>query len=87
LDGQFVRAAGQGIRAGEEFTGNMGNFEVKVSEVEKPTSLLSVEVERFAEVDEVFMVGEDLNGEEGASEALLPGFESDDGEEFPVIDT
>jgi hypothetical protein len=65
----------------------MGDFEIKVSEVEKPTSLSSVEVAGFAEVGEVFMVSEDLNREGGASEVLSPGFESsDDGAEFLVID-
>jgi hypothetical protein len=65
----------------------VGDFEVKVSKVEKPMSLSSIEVMRFAEVGEVFMVSEDLNRERGASEVLLPGLESsDDSKEFLIID-
>ena len=39
------------------------------------------------EVGEILVVCEDLYGEWGSMEVVLPGFQGmDDGEEFPVID-
>ena len=37
-----VRAAGEGIRASEELSGDMDHFEAKVSEVNEPTRLAAV---------------------------------------------
>ena len=40
----------------------------------------------FAEVRQVFVIGEDLDGKGGTVEVMSPGFEGmDDGQEFSVV--
>ena len=50
----------------------MDHFQVKVCEVDEPTSLLPVEILGGTEVGEVFMVGEDLDWEGGSMEIVPP---------------
>ena len=45
-----VRAAGEGIGSGEKAAGNVDDFEVKISEVEQPSHLSTVEVLHLTEV-------------------------------------
>ena len=78
--GKEVRATREGIRAGEELSWDMDHFQVKVREVDEPTGLSSVEVLGGTEVGEVFVVGEDLDGEGGSMEVVSPRFQgTDDG--------
>ena len=70
--GKEVRMAREGIRAGKEFSWDVDHFQVEVSEVNEPTGLSSVEVLGGTEVDEVLMVGEDLDWEGGYMEVVLP---------------
>ena len=51
--------ARQSIRGAEVFAQNMFECRVEFGEVEQPPCLLSVEVARFLEVGQVFMVSED----------------------------
>ena len=65
----------------------MDHFQIKVSEVDEPTGLSSVEGLGGTEVGEIFMVSEDLYRERGPVEVVLPQLQgTDDGKEFPVID-
>ena len=81
-----VRAAGEGIWPGQEFSGDMDHFEVKVCEVNKPACLAAVERLGLAEISKVLVVGEDLYGEGGAVEVVAPGLQgANNGEKLPVI--
>ena len=65
----------------------MDHFQVKVSEVDKPSGLSVIKGLGETEVGEVFMVGEDLYRKRGSVEVVLPGFQgTDDGGEFSVVD-
>ena len=70
--GKEVRTTREGIRAGEEFPWDVDHFQVKVREVDEPTSLSSVEVLGGTEVGEVFVIGEDLYWEGGSMEVVSP---------------
>ena len=84
--GEKVWATREGVGARKEFSRDMDHFQVKVCEVHEPAGLSSVEVLGGMEVGEVFMVGEDLDGEGGSVEVVSPRFQGmNDGEEFPVI--
>ena len=52
----------------------MDHFEVKVSKVQKPASLSLIQRLGFAEVCEIFVISEDLDGEWRTMEVLPPGF-------------
>ena len=87
IRGEKIRAAGKGIRPGEEFPGDVDHFEVKVCEVNKPTRLSAIERLGLSEIGEVLMVGEDLYRERGAMEVMAPGLQgANDSEEFAIID-
>ena len=70
--GEEVWATREGIRASEEFSWDVDHFQIKVCEVDEPTSLSSVEVLGGMEVGEVLMVGEDLDWEGGSVEVVSP---------------
>ena len=70
--GKEVWATREGIWAGEEFSWDMDHFQVKVREIDEPAGLSSVEVLGGTEVGEVFVVGEDLDGEGGSMEVVSP---------------
>ena len=72
--GKEVRTAREGIGASEEFSWDVDHFQVEVCEVDEPAGLSSIEVLGGTEVGEVFMVGEDLDGEGGAVEVVPPRF-------------
>ena len=72
--GEKVGAAGEGIRTSKEFSGYMDHFKVEVGEVNEPARLAAVKRLGLAEVGEVFVVREDLHGEGGAMEIVVPGF-------------
>ena len=64
----------------------MDHSQIKVGKVDEPAGLSSVEVLGGTEVGEVFVVGEDLDGEGGSMEVVSPRFQgTDDSEEFSVI--
>ena len=64
----------------------MNYFQVDVGQVDKPVGLLMIKGLGGAEIGEVFVVGEDLYGEQGSVEVVLPGFQGpDDSKEFSVI--
>ena len=64
----------------------MDHFQVEVGQVNKPAGLSMIESLGGAEIGEVFVVGEDLYGEQGSMEVVSPGFQGpDDGKEFSVI--
>ena len=82
-----VRATGEGIRSGKEMAWDVDDLEVKVSKIKQPSCLASVEVLCLTEVHQVFVVGEDLDGEQGSVEVMSPGLQSaDNGKELFVID-
>ena len=82
-----VRLAGEGIRSGKETARDMDDFEVKISEVEQPSCLATIEVLCLIEVRQVLVVSEDLDREGGSVEIVSPGLQSmDDCEEFLVVD-
>ena len=82
-----VRVGGESIRLCQEMAWEMDDFQVEVSKVEQPPCLATIKVLSLAEVCQVFMIGEDLNGEGGSVEVVSLGFQGmDDGKEFPVID-
>ena len=70
--GEEVWAAGEGIRAHEESSGNMDHLQVEVSEVDEPAGLSMIEDLGGAEVSEVFVVGEVLYRERGSVEVVSP---------------
>ena len=70
--GEKVGTAREGIRAGEEFPGDVDHFQVEVGKVNEPMGLSSVEVLGGTEVSEVLMVGEDLDREGGSMEVVSP---------------
>ena len=79
--------AGKGIRASEKLAGYVDHFEVKVSEVNKPTCLAVVRRLELTEISQVLVVGEDLYWEGGTMKIVAPGFQgANNGEEFPVVD-
>ena len=82
-----VRAAEEGIRSGEEMAWYVDDFEVKISEVEQPLHLLTIEVLCLTEVCQVLVVSEDLDGKRGTVEIVSPRLQgADDGKEFSVVD-
>ena len=65
----------------------MDDFEVKISEVEQPSCLVTVEVLCLTEVRQILVICEDLYGEGGTVEVMPSGLQGlDDGEEFSVVD-
>ena len=87
IRGEEVRAAGEGIRSGEELSRDMDHFQVEVSEVNKPTCLASVKRLGLSEIGKVFMVGEDLHRERRAMEVVPPRLQgANDSEKLAVID-
>ena len=87
IRGEKIRAAGKGIRPGEEFPGDVDHFEVKVCQVNEPTRLSAIERLGLSEVGEVLMVSEDLYREQGAVEVMAPGLQGvNDSKEFAIID-
>ena len=82
-----IRVAGKGIRSGEKTAWNVDDFEVKISKVEQPSRLTTVEVLCLMEVHQVLVVCEDLDGKRGTMEIMPPGFQgTDDCEDFSVVD-
>ena len=82
-----IRAAGEGIRSSKETARDMDDFEVKISKVEQPSCLVTIEVLCLTEVHQVLVIGEDLYRKGGAVKIVPPGLQSaDDGKEFTVID-
>ena len=53
----------------------MDHFQVEIGEIDQPACLAAVERLGLAEVGEVFVVSEDLNGERGAVEVMSPGLQ------------
>ena len=83
------RRSGQqeSVRTGEEFSGYMDHFEVKVGKVNEPACLAAVKRLGLMKVGKVFMVGEDLYQKGGAVEVVAPGFQgANDCQKFSVID-
>ena len=79
--------AGEGIRSSEEAAWDVDDFEIKISEVEQPACLATVEVLCLMEVRQVLVICEDLDGEWGSMEVVPPGFQgTDDCEKFSVVD-
>ena len=72
--GKEVRTAREGIRTSEEFPRDVDHFEIKVSEVNEPVSLSTIEGLGGMEVSEIFMISEDLYGERGPVEVVSPCF-------------
>ena len=65
----------------------MDHFQIKVSEVDEPVGLSTIEGLGEIEVGEIFMVSEDLYRERGSVEVVSPRLQgTDDGKEFSVID-
>ena len=65
----------------------MDHFKVKVSEVDEPACLPTVECLGLAEVGEVLVISENLYREGRAMEVVAPGFQGmDDRKEFFVVD-
>ena len=62
---------GKGIRSGKEAAWDMDDFEVKISEIEQPSCLATVEVLCLTEVHQVFVVSKDLDGERGSVEVIF----------------
>ena len=56
-----VRAAGEGIRSGEETAWDIDDFEVKISEVEQPSCLATIEVLCLTKVHQVLVISKDLD--------------------------
>ena len=58
----------------------MDNFQVKVSQVEEPSSLVSVQFLSLMEICQVLVVGEHLYQERRIIKVVSPGFQGlDDG--------
>ena len=82
-----VRVVGEGIRTGQEMSWDIDDFEVKISKVEQPSCLMTIEVLRLMEVHQVLVIYKDLDREEGAMEIMSLGFQgADDCKEFSVVD-
>ena len=65
----------------------MDHCEVKVSEVDEPACLATIEHLGLTEVGEVLVVGKDLDRKGGAMEVVPPRLQgTDDGKEFTAID-
>ena len=65
----------------------MVHFEIKVSEVDEPTCLSTIQHLGLAKIDEILVVGEDLDREGGTMKVVSPRFQgTDDGKEFLVVD-
>ena len=70
-----------------EVVWDIDDFKIKVSKVEQPLCLSVVEVLGLMEIHQVFMVYEDLDGEERSVEVMSPRFQgTDDGKELSVVD-
>jgi hypothetical protein len=79
-DGKFVWSARKGIRAGECRPRDMGDLEIKVGEVKKPTGLTTVQMLGTTKEGEVLVICKNLDSERGTTKVLMPGFEgTDDG--------
>ena len=63
---------GEGVRSSKETAWDMDDFEIKISEVEQPARLATIEVLCLTEVRQVLVVGEDLDGEWGPMEIVSP---------------
>ena len=64
----------------------MDHSEVEIHQVKEPMGLSAVQCLGFVEVRQVFVIGEDLDGEGGTMEVMSPGFEgTDDSQEFSVV--
>ena len=78
---------GKGVGSGEQSTGNMDHFEIKVSKVNEPSCLMTVECLGLSEVGEVLVIGEHLYQKRRPMKVMLPGLQGmDDSKEFSVID-
>ena len=76
----------EGIRSGKEMAGDMDDFEVKISEVEQPSHLVTVKVLCLMKVCQVLVIGKDLDGEQGVMEVVPPRPQgADDCKELPVV--
>ena len=65
----------------------MDHFEIKVSEVNEPLCLMTVECLGLSKVGEVLVISEHLHQKERSMEVMSPGFQgADDSEEFSVVD-
>ena len=82
-----IRAAGEGIWACKKLSWDVDHFQIKVSKVDEPAGLSTIEGLGGTEVGEVFMVSEDLYRERGSVEVVSPGFQGmNDTKEFSVVD-
>ena len=82
-----IRATRKGVWASQKLSQDMDHFQVEVSEVNEPASLLTIEVLGGTEVGEILVVCTDLYREWGPVEVVLPGFQGmDNGKEFSVVD-
>ena len=87
VQGEEVGTAGKGVRAGEEFAGDMDHFEVEVSKVDEPMRLSAVKRLGLSEIGEVLVVGEDLHRERGTVKIVAPGLQGANYcKEFAVVD-
>lgn len=73
-----VRVVGEDVRAGKKFARDMDHFQVKVEEVKKPMGLPSVKGLELVEIDEDFVIGEDLNRKWRPMKVMSPGFQGMD---------
>ena len=82
-----IGVTGEGIWSSKEASWDMDDFKIKVSKVEQPPHLATVEVLCLTEVRQVLVICEDLDEEWGSMEVMSPGLQGmDDGEELPVVD-
>ena len=85
--GEEIRSLGKSVRSGKQLSRNMDHFEMKVIEINEPSCLTMVECLGLLEINEVFVISEDLHWEGRTMEIVSPIFQGmDDGEEFSVID-
>ena len=70
--GNMVWAARECVWGAEIFSRDVGKAKIKLGDVEKPASLATVEFLGLAEVCEVLMVGEYLDGGGGSEEIVSP---------------
>ena len=78
---------GQCIWASKKLPWNMDNFQVKVSQVEEPSSLTSVQFLGLAEVCQVLVVGEHLHWKGGTVEIVSPRLQgSDNSKKLLIVD-
>ena len=78
IRGEEVWVVGKGVGAGEELSGDVDHFEVKVGKVNKPARLAAVERLGLTEVGEILMICEHLHRKGGAVEVVAPRFKGTD---------